>query len=83
MNSRQDRTLRVLMSIAVGAIAFCLTDLVVLVVVGILMSWLGLLEGEGLITTGSAVLFLISSLVGLIVGVFVGIKSDRYMEKKP
>lgn len=83
MNSRQSRTLMVLMSIAVGTIAFCLTVPLVLIIGGILMGWLGLLEGEGLIPTGFAVLFLISISVGLIVGVLVGIKYYRYMENSP
>lgn len=83
MNSRQDRTLRVFMSIAVGTIAFCLTVPVLSILGGILMSRLGLLDGGGLIPTGLAVLFLISISIGLIVGVLVEIKYYRYMENSP
>lgn len=80
MNSRQDRILRVLMSIAVGTMAFCLTVPLLLIAGGILMGWLGLLEGDGLIPPGFAVLFLISILVGLVVAIFAGRKYYRYVE---
>ena len=69
------------MSIAVGTIAFCLTVPILLVLGGMLFGWLGLLDGEGLIPAGFAVLFLIAILVGLSVGVFVGIKYYGYIEK--
>jgi hypothetical protein len=79
MNSRQSRILQVLLSIAVGAIAFGLTVPVVHLLGGILLGSLGLLEGDGLIPTGFAVLFLISTLVGLIVAAFVAIKYYHYL----
>jgi hypothetical protein len=70
-----------MMSIAVGAIAFCLTVLLVLVLGGILMGRVGLLDGEGLIPTGTAVLFLIAILMGLLAGIVAGIKYYWYTEK--
>lgn len=82
MNSRQDRILRMLMSIAVGTMAFCLTVPLVLIVSGILMGSLGLLDGEGLIPPGFAVLFLISIAVGLTAAIFSGRKYYRYIEKR-
>jgi hypothetical protein len=81
VNSNQDRILRVLLSIAVGTIAFCLTVPIVLVLGGMLFGALGWLDGEGLIPTGFAVLFLVGILGGLTVGTFAGIKYYRHMEK--
>jgi hypothetical protein len=69
------------MSIAVGTIAFCLTVPLVLVVGGVVFGSLGLLDGEGLLPTGFAVLFLVGILGGLTAGTFAGIKYYRHMEK--
>ena len=82
MNSNQDRILKVSMSIAVGIIAFCVTVPIVLVLGGMLFSALGWLNGDGLIPTGFAVLFLIAIFVGVIVGIIVGIRYYRYMQNQ-
>jgi hypothetical protein len=81
LNSRQDRILRVLMSIAVGTIAFCLTVPIVLVLGGMLFGALGWLDGGGLIPPGFAILFSVAILAGLMVGVITGRKYYPYMEK--
>jgi hypothetical protein len=82
MNSRQDRILKVSMSIAVGTMAFCLTVPAVLVLGGIVFGYLGWLDGAGLVPTGFAILFLISLLIGLIVGIFAAIKYYQHIEKR-
>jgi hypothetical protein len=82
LNSRQGRILKVSMSVAVGTIAFCLTVPIVLVLGGMLFGWFGLLDGEGLIPAGFAILFLIAILVGLAIGILVGIKYYRYVENR-
>lgn len=81
MNDRQDRILKVSMSLAVGTIAFCLTVPVVLVLGGMVFGALGWLDGQGLIPTGFAVLFLVAILAGLAVGVLAGRRYYRYLEK--
>jgi hypothetical protein len=66
MKNRQRHLLRVLASICVNNMAFCLTLLLALVIEAIVLSSLGLLEGNGFVTPEFAVSFLISTLVGLI-----------------
>jgi hypothetical protein len=70
------------MSVAVGTIAFCLTVPIVLVLGGMLFGSLGLLDGEGLIPAGFAILFLVAILVGPAIGILVGIKYFRYIETR-
>jgi hypothetical protein len=66
MNNRQRHLLCVLASICLGSMAFCLTLLLAFVLEAILLSLLGLLEGNGFVPPEFAVLFLISTLVGII-----------------
>lgn len=79
MTSRQHRILRVFTSLAVGAMAFLITFPVVLLLGGIL---LGPLERDVLMPAQVIVLLLISTLMGLIIAVFVGGKYYWYMGKK-
>jgi hypothetical protein len=79
VNSRQERILRVLSSIAVGAMAFLIAFPLVLLVGGVL---LGPRQSDILIPPQLVILLLISTLVGLIVAIFAGTKYYRYLEKK-
>ena len=81
MKSKQRHILRVLSSIAVGIMAFCLTLVTVLIVGGILLSPFLPKENPAFFPPEFAVLFLITTLGGLIVGIFVGTKYYRYLEK--
>lgn len=76
---RQKRILNLLSSIIVGLMAFCVTLPLLLLVGGIL---LGPLESDVLLPPQLAVLFLVSVLVALVVGVSAGRKYYRYLERE-
>lgn len=78
MNSRQSQFHRIFSSIGVGVVTFCAISLLALSVGGIL---LGQLPTDALIPPELEVLFLISGIVGLILGVFAGVKYYRYTGK--
>ena len=74
MNLRQRCILRVFSSICVGSLAFCITFLIVILSGALLLSLLGLTEGDGFFSRESAVLFLAAAAVGLLLAVLAGIK---------
>ena len=76
---RQRHILRVLSSIFVGIMAFCITLPILLLLGGIL---LGPSDSEDLIPPELATLFLISIMLGLVVGVLVSVKYYRYLGKQ-
>jgi hypothetical protein len=78
MDARQSQFTRVVSSIAVGIVAFCATAFLALLVGGVLV---GQLPSDALIPPELQVLFLISSIVGLILGVIAGVKYYRYTGK--
>ena len=78
MNSRQNRIVRMLSSITVGIIAFCLTLPLVIFLGSIFLSPP---QGHAFFSAQDAILFLISIFVGLTVAIFVGIKYYRYLGK--
>ena len=79
MNSRQDHILRVLSSITVGTMAFCLTVPTVMILGGILFApWL---RSDSFFPTQLAVLIFVSIAAGVVMGVAVGTKYYRYTGK--
>ena len=82
MQPRQRHIIRVLSSVCVGSIAFCITLLVVFLVGSILLSLLELMKGDGFFSPESVILFLISTLVALIIAVVVGIKYAGYVKNQ-
>ncbi|HEU4744703.1 MAG TPA: hypothetical protein VFS61_05670 [Anaerolineales bacterium] len=76
MNSRQKLITKVITSIAIGIIGFCLTMPIVILSGGLLF---GPPEGHAFFSPRDAGLFLTSILVGLAVAVFVGIKYHLHL----
>ncbi len=74
MNSRQSQILRVLLSIAIGILVFCAATFLAFLS-GVIL--LGLLQIDFILSFQLAVLFLISSIVGLILAISVGVKYYR------
>jgi hypothetical protein len=82
MTARQNHILRVLSSIAVGAIAFCVTLPLVLILGAVLLFPFLPMESAAFFPPEFVVLFLTSTLVGIIVARFVGIQYYRYLGKR-
>jgi uncharacterized membrane protein AbrB (regulator of aidB expression) len=80
MNSRQDHILRVLASIAVGAVAFCLTVPAAMLLGGILCRpWL---KNDVLFPPQLAILILVSIAAGIALGIAAGRKYYDHPGKK-
>ena len=80
MTLRQDRILRVLSSIAVGIMAFCLTVPAAMLFGGILFR--SSLESDVLFPPHLVILISVSILVGIAVGILAGRKYYGYLGKK-
>ncbi len=78
MNYGQYQIRHMLLSIAIGFVTFCITSYLLFKAAFIL---LGQLQIDFILTAQLIILFLISSLLGIIPAVFVGRKYYRFLRK--
>ena len=78
MNSRRRQILHVFLSIAIGIVVFCITSFLLLYAS---VTLLGQLQIDFVLSSQLLVLILLSSIVGLILAIFVGVKYYRNQGK--
>ena len=78
MDSHRSQILHVLLGIAVGIVAFCITSFLLLYAS---VTLLGYLQIDFVLSSQLVALILLSSIVGLILAIFVGVKYYRHKGK--
>lgn len=78
MDSRRSQILHVILSIVIGIVAFCIASFLLLYAS---VTLLGYLQIDFVLTSQLLVLFFLSSIAGLILATFVGVKYYGYLGK--